>query len=441
MTRSTTETKTRAGAAARVLSTLCAAGVMCMSSAVATAQNGDAAAPAAKVPPPLFDVTVEHDLPDAKATFEEVRKLMLDNYYTSTLTEDALYWAAIKGMLRHVSPPDNPELGAIWTPEQWARISQSLQGVQISLGFKSQYNPGDGSLTIAEILEGSPSEGLLQPLDRVLRIDGKPLKGLNGEEINKLILGEPGSEATLTIVRDIKVFEIKIKRQPFKISSVESFIFGAQPGNQIGYIRLKTETQGIAEEVKAELQRLADRKVDRLVLDFRENGGGVFGEALKLAELFLPKNSIILRTVQHGDKLQNVASNNETPFVFKVAVLINEHTASSSEIVTAALQDHAPGMRQRSGGAANAIVVGSKSFGKGVFEKTFELPNKYHVKFIIGAMYSPSGRSWQSHGLTPDINVDQDSKIMPALFNLPPDQRLTKDAVLLTAVRWLTSMD
>jgi len=101
---------------------------------------------------PLFPVALNHTFPDSKDTFEEVKKLILENYYSDEISEDALYWAAIEGMLRRISPPENKELAKIWTPEEYTKILDSLKGEQVSIGIKTSFNAGDGSLTVNEIL-------------------------------------------------------------------------------------------------------------------------------------------------------------------------------------------------------------------------------------------------------------------------------------------------
>jgi len=126
---------------------------------------------------PLFPVTIDDEFPEAARTFDEVRELILSKYYSATINEDALYWSAIKGMLAHLSPPDNPQLAALWSPAEYARILDTLRGVQVSIGIKSTFNPQDGSLTVTEVLPGSPGAGVLRPLDRIMRLDGIALKG------------------------------------------------------------------------------------------------------------------------------------------------------------------------------------------------------------------------------------------------------------------------
>jgi carboxyl-terminal processing protease len=371
---------------------------------------------------PIFEVDISHEFNNPKETFEEVKNLILEQYYSDSITEKALYWAAIKGMLRQVSPPETPDLCTIWRPEQYEKVAESLKGEQVSIGIKSSFSPGDASLTVTEILPGSPAESVIQPYDRVLRIDGQPLKGKSINEIDALLQGGVGTNVVLTIVRDIKVFDLTIKRESFKVANLSVAVLP----EKVGYASVRNITSGISQELDAELKKLKEQEISKLILDLRNNGGGVFAEALRVAELFLPEKHILLRTVTRAEGLQNYVSINKEPYTFDMIVLANKNTASSCEILVGALQDH-----------KIAQIVGNHTYGKSVFEKTFELKNDYRVKFIIGALYTPRGKSWHSQGITPDFAADLDPNALNALAKLDPAERLAKDVGLLTAYKLL----
>ena len=372
---------------------------------------------------PIFPVALDHEFKDAGEAFEEVRALILEHYYSDTITDEALYWAAIKGMLRHVSPPEHPELGAIWTPARYEKVADSLKGERVSIGIKSSFNGVDGSLTVSEVIPGSPSEGIVMPYDRILRIDGQVLKGKPVKEIDHLLQGEVGTNVALTVVRDIKVFELTITREKFKTPNMVAAML---PEN-VAYVEIRRITDGVSKELGVELKELKEQGANKLIFDLRNNGGGVFAESMRIAELLLPEKHILLRTITRANNLQNYVSSTKEPCSFgSVAVLVNEGTASSCEIIAGAFRDHKV-----------ALIVGTHTYGKGVFEKTFTLKNDYRVKFIIGAMYTPRGQSWQTRGLLPDFAVKQDPKTLGALRKLEPKERLPKDVGLLTAYKLL----
>lgn len=371
---------------------------------------------------PLFPVKLEHEFPAARETFDEVKKLILENYYTPEITEEALYWAAIEGMLRHLSPRDNPELSKIWTAEEYEKILQSLEGVDISLGLKSSFNANDGSLTVSEVLPNSPAEGIVLPFDRILKIDNQILKGKSVADINKLMNGPPDSDVILTINREIKIFDIRLTRVKFETQNL--FVYQLSP--KVALVELRYFSQGISDKLMEELSKLKANGTEAIILDLRNNSGGVFGEALKICHQLVPERGIVLRTYNQQENLKNYASGNAEPFDFKLAVLANSGTASAAEIVLGALRD------QR-----KAFVIGSKTFGKGVFERTFTLENEFRVKFITGAMYTPTGVAWQGKGLAPDFLVEQDTATVSALQKADIKTRLARDVALITALKLL----
>ncbi len=371
---------------------------------------------------PLFPVGLNHDFPESKKTFEEIKNLIMQHYYSDEITEDALYWAAIQGMLRHISPPKEPELAKIWTAEEYEKIYLSRQGNQVSIGIKSTFNPNEGRLTVTEVLPNSPADSILKPFDHILRIDSQSLKGKTLQELNALLDGKEGTEVDLTVNRDVKIFKVTLTRWKFK---KETLII-SRLTDEIALVEIKRFTAKLSNKLKDELTKLKDKDFQKLIIDLRNNPGGVFAESLRMVELFLPEKRILLRTFQRAQKLQNYVSVNTQPFGFDIAVLVNPQTASSAEILASALQDH-----------RKALVIGTKTFGKGVFEKTFKLNNDFHVKFITGAMYSPKGSSWQGRGLTPDFLIKQDDKTLAALLKMEVEQRFRKDVAMITAYKLL----
>jgi carboxyl-terminal processing protease len=373
--------------------------------------------------PPLFPVTITHDFSNPDKTFNDVRELILNNYYSADITEQALYWAAIEGMLRHISPPENPGLAKIWTPEEYENILNSLKGVKVSLGFNSTFNTNDGSLTVTEVLEDSPAVGKLQVYDRIVRINGEVLKGKTLAFVNDLLDGPANSEANLKVIRDVSVMDVKLKRAAFPSNDLKVTVL---PGRPAALVEIKNVSQGLTQQLAADLQKLKEQGVKKILLDLRNNPGGVLNEGVNIANLFLSKNNIIVRTVARSDKATPIVADREAPFDFEMVVLVNKSTASAAEIVASALQDH-----------KRATIIGTKTFGKGVIETTYTLENQYRVKFISSAMYSPAGRSWQANGVLPDFLVQQEPSVSESMAKLPIDQRVNNDIYLITAIKLL----
>ena len=388
------------------------------------ATAGETPAPPRQTLAPLYPVQIEHDFADPEATFREVVALVQEQYYSDTVDEKSIWWAATKGLLRQVSPEEHPDLATIWLPEQYESVSDVLQGLRESIGIKSSFNPADGSLTVTEVTAGGPSEGVLQPLDRILRVQGKELKGLSVAAVSALLEGEPDTPVAIKVVRDVSVLDLTVKREKFHLQNVLAEVYPAQ----IGYLAVRSFSQGVAERCKEELGRFQADRVTKLILDLRGNGGGVLQEGLKVAELFVPKGRLMMRVVAHGNKLSNYVSTNAAPVAFHLAVLVDGQTASAGEIVAAALRDECA-----------ATLVGSPTYGKASMERVFTLKNGCRVKFSTGALYSPKGRSWHKKGLTPQIQAEQDPKLLERTRTLGAELRLLNDPPLRAAHYWLAA--
>ncbi|RKZ34202.1 MAG: hypothetical protein DRQ37_07945, partial [Gammaproteobacteria bacterium] len=283
-------------------------------------------------------------------------------------------------------------------------------------------NRGDASLTVSSILLGSPADGLLQAFDRIVRINERPLRGMGPKEVDRLLSGEAGDTVRLTVVRDVQVINLEMVIRQF---GVENLIDDVLPDG-VGYIAIKKITKDSSAELKAKLGELLDEGISKAIIDLRGNGGGVFIEGLRMAELVLAKNQVMLHTVQAGDKVQRYVSANDSPLRMKLVALVDSDTASASEIFASALQAH-----------GLAPLVGTTTRGKATMEKTFTLENDYRVKFIIGALFEPRGKSWQESGLRPDFHIAADKEQLKLAAKLPLSARIERDAQLRAAWRLL----
>ncbi|WP_425392987.1 S41 family peptidase [Ekhidna sp.] len=371
---------------------------------------------------PLFEVSINKSA-NAEATLEEVQQLILDQYYFDGITREDLNWAAIEGILRHISPPESPELATLWTDEEYERILNSLKGIKVTMGFNSTFNSNDGSLTVTTLTEGSEAEKKLRINDRILRIDDQPLLNKSIDEVNKLIDGELNQTSTLKVVRDIEIFDVSLTRDSLR---VDNMVVTKIPSRNAALIELRKITLSMAGELQASLVQLKSEGVINIILDLRNNSGGVLNEGVNIAKLFMKKNDIVLRTQARSSGVTNYVADVNQFYDLNIVILINEQTASAAEIIAAALRDH-----------ERAVLVGKKTYGKGVIETTFTLKNEYRLKFITNAMYSPKGVSWQTKGILPDYFVDQSQANYNEVIKLDINSRLRNDLHLSTALKLL----
>ena len=209
----------------------------------------------------------------------------------------------------------------------------------------------------------------------------------------------------------------------FRTLEVEHLLLPAQ----VGYVRVRHVALGVAKALRAAVTTVREAGATALIIDLRGNTGGVFGQGLQAAELFIPKGQVILHVQSRGGTIQRFVSANTEPFKLTLAVLMDRRTASAAEIMARALQVD-----------TGATLVGTRSFGKAEVEQTFPIANGYRVKFIVGALFGPRGRSWYPGGLQPDLPVATATIRAPSrIADFSARQHLVRDAVLNAAWKFL----
>lgn len=260
-------------------------------------------------------------------------------------------------------------------------------GLGITIGIK------DGALTIIAPIEGTPADKAgIKSKDIILRIDGKSTINMNIEEAVKLMRGKPKTDITITIVRkgENKPFDVKITRDIIKIDSVYTKKI---ENENILYLRVTSFDKHVVENTKKAL--LKNKNVDGLILDLRNNPGGLLNQAVGLVDLFVDEGVIVSQKGKSkSDNSEYKATKSATVFDKPMVVLVNSGSASASEIVSGALQDF-----------KRSIVVGESTFGKGSVQVILPINDTEAIRLTIARYYLPSGRTIQAVGIKPDIMV------------------------------------
>jgi len=261
-------------------------------------------------------------------------------------------------------------------------------GLGISVGMK------DGALTVIAPIEGTPAmKAGVKAGDIILKIDDKATLGMNIDEAVKLMRGKPGTDIVLTIVRknEPKPLKIKITRDIIKIDSVYPKTVEGEKG--ILYLHIASFDQKVVESVKKAIADHNDTK--GIILDLRNNPGGLLDQATGLVDMFVPKGVIVSqRGRDPKENIQYKAHEENTDTQTPIVTLVNGGSASASEIVSGALQDF-----------NRSVIVGEKTFGKGSVQIVIPVGNSEALKLTIARYYLPSGRTIQNKGVTPDIIV------------------------------------
>lgn len=314
--------------------------------------------------------------------------------YVEEVTDQELIEKAIDGMLTGLDPHSG-----YMNEEVWQEMQMDTQGKFGGLGIEITME--EGFVKVISPIEDSPAfEAGILAGDFIIQIDDTPVFGLTLNEAVDLMRGEKGEPITITVSRDsTEPFEVKIIRDIIKIQSVKNETY-----NNIGYLRITSFTEQTEDGLLKSIKKIEKEytNIDGYVLDLRSNPGGLLSQAVKVSDIFLKRGEIVSTRGRDKKDIRRYRAKNKDHTNGKpLVVLINGGSASASEIVAGALQDH-----------RRAIIVGTQSFGKGSVQTIipFQRSNADNVSGIrltTARYYTPSGESIQGKGITPDIIVEQ----------------------------------
>lgn len=328
---------------------------------------------------------------------EELRTLTevfgkIKSDYVEGVEDEALLENAIRGMLTGLDPHSS-----YLNPEDFKELKVGTTGEFGGLGIEVTME--DGFVKVVSPIDDTPAQRAgVQAGDLIIRLDDSPVKGMNLNDAVKIMRGKPGTDITLTIVREgvEKPLTVVITRDIIKVKSVKSRTL--EEG--YGYLRItnfQTHTTEHMAKAISELKKENGGDLQGMVLDLRNNPGGVLGAAVSVSDAFLNKGLIVYTEGRAKDaELKFNATPEDLLDGAPMVVLINGGSASASEIVAGALQDH-----------RRAIIMGRRSFGKGSVQTIFPMSNESAVKLTTARYFTPSGRSIQAEGIEPDIVVEQ----------------------------------
>lgn len=344
----------------------------------------------AKLPEFLRDRFVD----DSAGLNLEATELIEDNYYrpvgSSELTNGSL-----QGMVRELRLRHHDRFSDYFSPESLARFNDAIAGRFSGIGLTvTEVKQG---LRVEKVFPGSPAEKAgLESGDLIVSVEGKSIAGESSAVSTEKIKGPEGTEVTIGVKKPSggKVRELKIERAQISLPNVTSKVEQAG-GRKLGYVGLVSFSEGVHAQLCVAVQKVEKQGVEGVVLDLRGNGGGLLEEAVLSASVFLPKDEVVVTTDSRtqGHAVYKTVGDNLP--VLPVVVLIDRNTASAAEILTAALADD-----------ADAEVVGTRSYGKGVFQQEIDLSNGGALKLTIGEYFTPDGVNLaKSHGIHPDVRA------------------------------------
>jgi len=342
------------------------------------------------------------------SNFTKVLDLIQRNYVEEVEGEE-LTTKAIEGMLRGLDP-----YSAYLSPQRYRDLEIGTSGEFGGVGM--EVTNKDGFLKVITPIEGGPAEKAgIKPKDLIIEIEGKTTKGMVVQEAVNLLRGPKGSPVNVTIQREGEPRPIKITliRDKITIKSVKFELLD----DQIGYIKLSQFQENTSQELIAalsELESLNGKGLRGVILDLRNNPGGLLGEAIEVVDEFIDQGLIVSVRGRSAEQTREFyATKNGSFQQYPIIVIVNEGSASASEVVAEALQD-----------SKRATILGTNTFGKGSVQTIIRLEDGSGLKLTTAKFYAPSGRSISEVGVTPDVIVANDN---------------TKDKQLETAVDLLKS--
>ncbi len=317
--------------------------------------------------------------------------------YVDEADSKKLIYGALKGLLGSLD-----DYSQFMDPDEYKDIKAEAKGEFAGIGI--ELNLKDGILTVIAPISGSPADqaGVMAG-DRIVKIGGRITKKMTLDDAVRNLRGDPGTTVKLTLWREKedRIIDLAIKRSMVKVESVKKYSILEE---RIGYIKLIEFQENTPADLDKALAKLKSEGMDSLILDLRDNPGGLLDTSVAVAEKFLPMNSVIVSTKSRaaGQSLEFRAKVLNPYVDFPIAALINEGSASASEILAGAIQDNRRG-----------IVVGAKSFGKGSVQTVIPMRDGSALKLTTASYFTPSGRSINGEGIIPDVIVEKETYVEP----------------------------
>lgn len=331
----------------------------------------------------------------------EIVKNELEKYYIGDMDTESMKETAIKGYVAGLKDDYSEYL----TKEEYEELLISITGDYVGIGIYMSQDV-EGNIIVVSPIVGSPAEEAgLQAGDIITAINGESCSEMDLDTASSKIKGQEGTTVELEILRENEKLNKTVERRTVEIQDSRSEIL---EGN-IGYIQLTTFDEGCADNVEQYLLDFQNQGINSVIIDLRDNTGGVVTEAIDFAELFVKRGDIIMRSYNKADNVTLTKSNNTKPVDMEIVILVNEYSASATEIVTAALKDNEV-----------ATIVGTTTYGKGVMQEVMPLFDGA-LKVTTEEFKTPNGNEINRIGIMPDeivednVDTEEDEQLQKAI--------------------------
>lgn len=338
---------------------------------------------------------------DSSSNISEFKKAYnhIVNSYVKEVDKEKLIDAAINGMYTFL----NDEYSIYMDKDTTESLEQRLDGEYTGIGIEITVNKNDGKIIISKVFSDSPaSVAGLKVGDQLIALDDVTLEGKDNTYVSETIKNSKSDIFKIKYLRDKKEYEVNLKRKIITIDSVISKEY-----DNIGYIQIQTFSATTSKQVKNKINNFSSN-IDSIIIDVRNNTGGYLSAAYEIADYFISKGKAIYQLKDKNNKISKYNAKDGVLKSFKgISVLINEYSASASEVLTLALKE-----------SANATIIGIKSYGKGTVQEKDVLSSGAMVKYTTAYWLSPNGNSINGIGINPDVEVKDREEQLNTAINL-----------------------
>lgn len=322
---------------------------------------------------------------------DEVKKILMKKYY-KPVNEENLVEGALKGMADSLKDPYT-----VYMPKSdFESFSAETIGTYYGIGIYVGVDEKDNKIQVISPIEGSPAQaaGILAG-DKIVKVNDVAVKGNELDKAVTMMKGPRGSTVKITLERknEKNLIEKQVTREEIKLQTVKSKVI-----DKIGYIRITNFDENTYDDFNKQYKKLNDEKIKGLIIDLRNNPGGIYDQVVKITDRLIPKGTIVY--TEDRNKVKKIESSDPEEIKIPLVVLVNEGSASASEILAGAVKDTKKG-----------VLVGTKTFGKGVVQELAELKDGSAVKVTVSSYFTPSGVCIQGIGIKPDVEVKLDKPL------------------------------
>lgn len=336
---------------------------------------------------PLGSVKSNSKLSEIISTYNSIK----DNYYKE-IDEDTLVNAAVSGMIGSLDDNYSNYMDSSTTDSFNESVEGSFVGIGITIMYDGEYNK------IIAVDDKGPSNKILKVDDLIVKVSGKDVRGIYGDDLKKLIRGKVGTAVKIKVLRNNKYLTFSIKRTNIEIETVKSNYFDVE-SKRIGYLDVDVISSNTYKQFDKNLKRLENKNIDSLIIDLRDNPGGHLSQTKEILSMFFNKKTVLYQLKDKDTKKKIYSSSNETRS-YPIVILVNDGSASASEIITSCFMKN----------YNNIKVVGTTTYGKGTVQQSHQLSTGTSIKYTVQEWLTSNGKSINEKGIKPDEELLMNSE-------------------------------